>query len=354
MRTALGDRPLVTAIIVCRNDARHIGHCLESLVGMDYPKERLEVVVCDGSSKDGTREIVREYAARYPFIRLRDNPKKTLASGWNVGVENASGDLICTLIAHQTYRTDYLSGSLRYLREYDADGVGGAIETVPQTDSAIGRAIAAVWSHPFGVGNSYFRIGTSRPRWVDNIHCGVYRRSVFERVGKYNERLTRSQDADFQSRVRNAGGRLLLVPDVFSTYHTRSRYLSFARYAFVNGFWVVKPLEQGTFLRSIRHWVPLVFVVALAVLVAWSIVSGLGRIALAAAIVLYLILAVIAGVTVSLRRRDLRYLLLMPLMFATLHFGYGLGAAAGLMDLARARSGRRVGPPEADGAPLAG
>src|SRR2546429_9472939 len=64
------DRPLVTAVIPCRNEARYIGPCLESLIGCDYPKDRLEVLVCDGLSDDGTREIVTGYAARHSFIRL--------------------------------------------------------------------------------------------------------------------------------------------------------------------------------------------------------------------------------------------------------------------------------------------
>src|SRR2546425_6111974 len=88
------DRPLVTAVIPCRNEARYIGPCLESLIGCDYPKDRLEVLVCDGLSDDGTREIVTGYAARHSFIRLVDNPRRITPCAMNAGIKEARGDVI--------------------------------------------------------------------------------------------------------------------------------------------------------------------------------------------------------------------------------------------------------------------
>src|SRR5690348_6647646 len=87
-------RPRVTAVIPCRNEARYIGQCLESLVACDYPKDRLEVLVCDGMSDDGTRDVVAGYAAQHPFIRLVDNPRRITPCAMNTGIREASGDVI--------------------------------------------------------------------------------------------------------------------------------------------------------------------------------------------------------------------------------------------------------------------
>ena len=327
----------MSLLIPCRNEADFIETCLRSVAALDWPTELLDVLVIDGMSSDDTADIVRRFASDHSSVRLLMNPKHTLASGWNLGLAQSQGDVVATMIAHQTYAPDYVATSIGYLREHDADGVGGSMTTLPQKDTALGRAIAAVWSHPFGVGNAYFRIGTDRPRWVDNIHCGVFRRDALERVGGYNERLERSQDADMQTRLRAAGGRLLLVPETFSVYYARSSYWAFARYAVINGYWVARPLEHGSFLNSIRHWVPFLFVSALVALGAAAPFTSFARWPLVAAVTLYVACAIGTGADIAIRRRDLRYAVVVPLVLATLHIGYGVGAAFGIAQLAFAR-----------------
>jgi cellulose synthase/poly-beta-1,6-N-acetylglucosamine synthase-like glycosyltransferase len=341
MRLPIPERPRVTLIIPCRNEAGFIATCLASVDRLEWPKDQLEVFVCDGMSTDGTSDVVRVFASSHPYVHLLENPKRSLASGWNLGLSRSTAEIVCMLIAHQTYEPDYVSTSIRYLREHDADAVGGGMRTLPQEDTALGRAISAVWSHPFGVGNAYFRIGTQRPRWVDNIHCGVFRRDAIDRIGGYDERLTRSQDADMQSRLRAAGGRLLLVPETFSAYYTRSAFGPFARYALINGYWVARPLEHGSFLRALRHWIPFLFVVAvvgLLILGSWWSAAWL---LLALILVAYVFAAVVASIEIAIRRRGARYALLLPAVFVTLHLGYGLGTAAAFVELALGRI-RRV------------
>lgn len=343
MSRELPQRVRVTGIIPCRNEADFIATCLDSVVALDHPAELLEIFLVDGMSSDGTPEILRSYAQRYPFIRVLENPKRTLAAGWNVGLRHATGDVVCAMIAHQTYRPDYIATSLRYLREYDADVVGGVLRTLPQVDDAMGRAIAAAWSHPFGVGNARFRTGADRPTWVDNVHCGVFRRSALELVGGYNEELTRSQDADLQTRLKAKGGRILLIPESFSEYYTRSRYGPFARFCVINGYWVVRPLRHGAFIRSIRHWIPLLFVASLVVLAAAALFVPAAGVLLAGEVAAYLAAALVVAGQIAWRKRDARYLVLLPLVLATLHVGYGVGAAFGAAQLIWERI-RGIGP----------
>lgn len=342
MRQPLSPSPFVTCVIPCRNEADFVATCLDSVVALDWPTDRVEVLVCDGGSSDRTVDIAEQYAAAHPQIKVLRNPKRTLASGWNLGLAHARGEIVCTMIAHQTYEPAYITASVGYLREFDADGVGGGMRTLPQDDTPIGRAIGVAWAHPFGVGNAYFRIGTERPRWVDNIHCGVFRRDALERVGGYNEKLTRSQDADMQTRLRAAGGRLLLVPEIFSEYFTRSAFGPFARYCVVNGYWVARPLEHGAFLSSLRHWIPMLFVLSLLGLTLLSIISPVAGVLLGAIVMTYALCSIAASISAAVRRRDPRYALLLPIVFATLHVGYGIGTTAALVELAAMSLRRRI------------
>src|SRR5467141_2579660 len=85
--------PFVTVVVPCRNEEKRIASCLDSILATDYPKERMEILVLDGMSEDGTREIVVGYSERHP-IRLVDNPKKHIPVAMNIGIREARGERI--------------------------------------------------------------------------------------------------------------------------------------------------------------------------------------------------------------------------------------------------------------------
>lgn len=76
------------------NEEKYIAQFLDSLLLQDYPKEKLEILLVDGMSKDKTREIVADYTAKYQFVRLIDNPDKIVPYAMNRGIDVAKGDII--------------------------------------------------------------------------------------------------------------------------------------------------------------------------------------------------------------------------------------------------------------------
>jgi glycosyltransferase involved in cell wall biosynthesis len=320
--------PLVTIIIPCRNELAHIRQCLDSLLANDYPQDKMEILVVDGSSSDGTREIVMEYTGRYTFVRLLDNPQRITPVAMNIGIRNAKGEVLAIVGAHATYDRLYLSECVRHLKEYQADQVGAFAMYVPGDDTLVGRGIAIVLHHPFGAGaNIGYKLGVREPTWVDTVSSGCYRRDVFDRVGLFNEELVRSQDIEFNRRIRRIGGRILLVPSAIIRYYCRSRLQSFCRNNFDNGIWVIRSIFYSDVLPiSLRHVVPFIFVAAL---------LGSGTMALGHRIFLslflliassYLAVAFLVSLGIAFRRRDPRYLFVMPVVFGSLHFMYGLGS----------------------------
>lgn len=342
------DCPLVTVVVLCRNECDYIGACLESLLANDYPKDRLEILVVDGMSDDGTRDIVRDFNRRYPLIKLVDNPKKITPAAMNTGVQNAKGEAIAIVGAHSTYNKRYLSEYIRHLKEYNADEVGAVAEYIPRQNTLVGWAIAAALAHPFGAGaNVRYKVGAKEPVWVDTVSSGCYHRDVFNRIGLFNEKLVFSQDIEFNLRLRQAGGRILLVPTAVIRYYSRSGFNSFCRHNFRNGLWSILPFLYSPIIPvSWRHLVPLAFVLALLGSAGLATVWSPALWVFIGTTAAYAMASVIASIQVAFAKRGLRYLLVMPAIFASLHLGYGLGSLLGvvktLFHVASSRSSKLI------------
>lgn len=327
----MSESEFISVVIPCRNEADFIGQALDSILESNYPKERFEVLVVDGMSEDETPAVIEEYSRRHPNIRRLDNPAKETAPALNLGILNAKGKIIIRLDAHARVDKTYISRCVESLRQSGADNVGGNMRTLPRTDGLLARAIAHSISHPFGVGNSYFRTQSKEPKWVDTVFGGCYRREVFDRIGLFNEKLTNSQDIEFNLRLKKAGGRTLLLPSIVSYYYARSEFIPFCKHNLRNGAWAIIPILFSSVMPlSWRHLVPLAFVLGLcgsAVLTLAGSSLGVPLLILIAAA--YALLALAASAHIAVRERNAALLAVMPLIFVILHLTYGAGSAYG-------------------------
>lgn len=327
------ERPRVSVVIPCREEERFIGRCLDSILAGDYPQDRLEILVVDGMSTDRSQQIVAEYALRYPCIRLVENPRRITPCGLNIGVRESTGDIVMFMGAHATYSQSYIPKIVEWLQRTDADNVGGVLVTLPADDTPMARAIACALSHPFGVGDSRFRIGTREPRWVDQVGFSNYHRTVFDRIGLFDEELVRNQDGEFNSRLRRNGGRVLLVPDVTAYYYARGTFRQVARMFFQYGYF--KPLVARKIGRvmTLRQLAPPALVLGLAG-------SGLTSVWLPAAAYAFLtvaasyLAAVLACSGAASIKHGMRVGVRLVGIFPTLHFGYGTGFLKRSLELA--------------------
>jgi succinoglycan biosynthesis protein ExoA len=322
MANGMDGLPLVSVLIPMRNEERRIEACLQSLAAQDYPRERFEVLVMDGASSDRSRELVDDLARRENLpLRLIDNPGRTTARGLNLGLLAARGDVIVRVDAHAAVAPDFLKESVTALRETEADGVGGPIESAGE--GLVGEAIALAMSSPFGVGNAHFR-HSRETRYADTVAFPAYRRSLFDEVGRFAEDIEYGEDDEFNYRLGDAGKKLLLTPRINSIYYTRSSLPALFRQYLGYGRAKVEVLRRHPRQARPRQFVPALFVAALATLSALSLLSGIFRRGL-----LFVALSYLAALfAFSLRiasGRGWRYLPILPPAFACLHTAYGIG-----------------------------
>ncbi len=335
--------PTVSIVIPCRNEEKYIGEVLENILQQSYPKDRLEVWVVDGASTDRTAEVVRAYSRRHSFIHLLENPDRYVPHAMNRGIRAARGDVIVRMDAHAGYPPNYVEELVTHLRRLKADNVGGSIETLPADESRMAQAIAVAVSHPFGVGNSYFRtVGFGRrPRPVDTVPFGCYPRAVFERIGLYDEDLVRNQDDELNARLLRAGGKIYLLPWVRIRYYARRNLRGVAKMFYQYGYF--KPLVNLKVGRpaTLRQFVPLLFLLGLVLPLmgalgypplAWLSVGVLAAHALVNAVV---------SVRIARRRGQWRLVPYLWVVFLVIHLAYGWGYLRGIVDFLIFRKHRK-------------
>src|SRR5690606_4682773 len=196
--------PFVSVIMPIRNEAAFIERSLGAVLAQDYPHTHLEVLVADGMSSDTTRLIIGDLAAGSDVpVTIVDNPGKIVPTGFNRALAQARGDIIVRVDGHTIVAPDYVTECVAALERSGADNVGGRMNAV--SSSLLGEAIALATSSPFGVGGSRFHY-SQEDEWVDTVYMGAWPRSVFERIGGFDEDMVRNQDDEFNYRLRSAGG----------------------------------------------------------------------------------------------------------------------------------------------------
>ena len=95
-------------VIPCRNEEKYIEKCINSILTQNYPKEKVEILVCDGLSSDGTVEIIENLRTEHPSINLFHNKEKTTPFALNLGIENSNMEVVIILGAHSELDANYL------------------------------------------------------------------------------------------------------------------------------------------------------------------------------------------------------------------------------------------------------
>lgn len=318
----------VSIVIPIYNEAGYIEACLNSILANDPPGVELDIVVVDGMSTDGTREIVRRVGETHPNVRLLDNPMKTVPYAMNTGIEAARGDVVIRVDGHAEIAPDFVAKSLEQLELHpECACVGGVIENVYTND--VGEAVALAMSSPFGVGNVAYRLG-ERDGYVDTLLYGAYRKPVFDEIGLFDPVLTRNQDDDLNFRLTRAGHKIWMSRGIRARYFVRSSFQKLFKQHRQYGYWKVYVNRKHGTVTTLRQLVPPAFVLTLLLLLVLALFSPVALGLLAALVLVYAGAGLFAAA--RLARGSLKRTGQIWLAFLMLHFGYGLGYLEGMLD----------------------
>ncbi len=321
----------ISIVIPCLNEEKYISDCLLSLINNGYEDTEFEIILIDGGSTDSTLNIVATLQENYSFLKVIHNAKQKTPFALNLGIENAQFDTVMIAGAHAKYPENYLSELEQLLEKEEIDIIGGAINTCVKNDNSKSRAIQFVLTNKFGVGNSVFRIGTDELVEVDTVPFGLYPKAVFERVGVYNEKLIRNHDIELSKRIKLNGYSIWLSPEHFVDYFARETFLALAKNNYGNGFWNARTLIITKKLSSlsIRHYIPLVFVLALMLPILLALFVCPYAILLSV-FVLFIYLAFLTKIV--LFNKNKLNLVYTIWAFLCLHFSYGIGTLMGFIN----------------------
>lgn len=336
------EKPLVSIILATYNEVRSIENSLNSILRQQTSSPSvgefdIEVLAVDGMSNDGTRAILERYAASDPRLRVVNNRRRRAPFAFNLGLRHAHGEYVCLFGAHTVYRDDYVAVCLSELIAHNAAGCGGRVKTVPVGSSLSERLAAWTMSHPFGSSRKSFRTQAQGP--VETVNYAVFRRDLALAAGGYDEDLLRNQENDLNQKLRASGYVLWCTWKSQCLYSPKGTASGLFRYAYGNGYWSVLSLAKNPAAMGARHFVPLLFVVSLALVAFMGVAGALAPVPdawmalspFALLLALHLSFGAAAGAQVALREKSASALLL-PFVFLSFHIAYGFGMLRGLLD----------------------
>jgi succinoglycan biosynthesis protein ExoA len=302
-----------------RNEEKFIERSLGAVLNQDYPPEYIEVIVADGLSDDKTIEIINSLHGRNR-VRIIPNPARVQAPGLNAAIRAARGKFIIRVDGHTIIAPDYVNQCIETLHRTGADNVGGPMTPVGTT--WIGQAIAAAGRSPFAV-PSAFHI-SSKPQFTDTVYLGAWPRRVFDEVGLYTESLVANEDYELNYRIRQAGGKIFLTPAIRSEYYGRQTLPALAKQYFKYGRYKVRMLAEHPRSVRPRHLVAPLFIIGLLISLLLTLFFPFFGVILAGGVSLYAMTSIIFSLHTA-AQHGWKFFPLLPIVFLTIHFSWGLG-----------------------------
>jgi GT2 family glycosyltransferase len=325
IRTPRPDSVLI--VIPTLNEAAHIAAVIDSLLPFALAR-RARIVVADGGSSDGTKDIVTARTDAGQPVTLMHNPARLQAAGINLAVAmfGTAKDWLIRIDAHADYPADYCETLIAEAEKHGADSVVVGMEAVGQ--GLWQSAVAAAQNSRFGNGGAAHRIAPVG-RFVDHGHHALMRMSMFTAVGGYDETFSHNEDAELDLRLRQAGGRIWLTAETRLAYFPRRSLDGLLRQYFRFG----RGRAQNILKHKSRPGARQMLVIALAPALALGVLAPVSWV-FALPLLIWAAACIFAGAMIARSTGDLRSML-AGLAAGAMHAAWSAGFWTRLVSMPR-------------------
>ena len=316
----------ISFVLPVLNEEKYLFAAVSSIFDQkDLPIGHVEVILALGPSTDNTNKVALELKSKYP-VRIVENPTGKTPAGLNLAIKEARNDVIVRVDAHSKLNPEYSSLAVQILNETQAANVGGVMKAVGRTPFQ--KAVAFAYGSRFGLGGGAYHLG-GQAGPSDSVYLGVFRKSILEKLGGFNEKMIRGQDWELNLRIRESGEQVWFDPRLEVTYFPRSSLGKLAKQFFDTGAWRAHLTLTHPSKANLRYFAPPATVLAISLgLIAW--ITGFGS-----WLGLLPGFAYLTGIlVVSLSAKKQPFLTRLSLMIAlpTMHFCWGFGFITGLFN----------------------
>jgi len=318
--------PLVSIVIPMFNEIENIERCINSVLSQDYPQESIEIVVVDGGSTDGSKDKVAQLSKQRPNIRVKFNPDRLTPKSLNIGIKDARGDVVVILGAHTTLKEDFVRQNIEYMKQKNVKCVGGTQINIGE--SYIHQAIGNAMGSPFGFPSALYRYW-KKEKFVDTVVYAAYKKELFDEIGYFDEELYISEDAELNWRVRKAGYKIYYTPKIVSYYTPRKSLAGLIKQLFRYGILRVNVIKKHIDAARLIHLVPALFILLTVILLLLSLFMTMFFNLLLTMWALYLLAIIFSAIAVGVRTH-LKYILILPVIFISIHLSWGTGFIVGI------------------------
>lgn len=324
--------PLVSIIIPTYNSEQTIEACLKTIFDLDYPKDRYEVIIVDGFSKDKTLEIAKIFP-----VKILTEKRKTRSAACMTGIENAKGEYIALTDSDCTVAKDWLSMLTKALSiDKKIAAVGGPNDFDP-TLSELSKIITSLTKVRTFVGGTRIGLSTENICFTNSTNgCNsAYRKSSILEVGNFIPEVVGAEELELEWRLSNAGYKIVFTPEAKIIHHKKFTWKSFKIWMYRMGISRACTTKLRWFealkLRRLSPVSPPTVLLASAIPIIWLGIFGFlminpfGFAIAETLLIFYGIMTIFTAVSVYIDMRDIKGAFLsMPLqIIGHIMFIYG-------------------------------
>ena len=316
----------VSIIIPTKNNGNIIARCLDSIRKLDYPEDKIEIVIVDGHSIDNTVEIAKRYTDKIIY-----EDKGTISYARDLGVKESSGEFIAFTDADCVVDKNWIKNLLKHFNSERIAAVGGPNVT-PEDDTDFAKCAGTILSFLCKPGARY---GLNADKVLEIYHnptCNVmYRERVLEEVGGFNHNLVAEDDEELDYRIKEKGYKILFTPDAKVLHYRRPTWKKFMRMAFNYGIGRTQVIKLHRDMGRWYYYTPSMLILVIIILFALSFLNPILPLIAFSILVIGGIGIGLIGLYLGTRTGRMRDFFNFYLLIAIWFWGYGIGMFRGIV-----------------------